>query len=416
MAEAKRNLATEAQINGSLDEEAKAERYHPLVELTLARVREFLREPEAVFWVFVFPVLMAFALGIAFRNTAPAKIRVAVEDSAATAQGLAPATIYDALSRSADIQASLLAPAQAAQALRTGKVDIVVKGAAGQGAEPGENAPGSSNSSTQNETQGTSEATRSAAPASGSRSPVPVFEYRYDPTRPESRTARLAVDDALQRALGRADITSARDEKITEPGARYIDFLIPGLIGMNLMGSGMWGLGFAVVQARTRKLLKRLVATPMRRSHYLFSFMLSRLIFLVLEVVAVIGFAWIAFGVTVRGSLVDLAIVLLTGAFTFAGIGLLVASRPKTIEGVSGLMNLVMLPMWLLSGTFFSYERFPQQLHPFIRALPLTALNDSLRFVINDGAPLAASAAPMGIMLAWCVVSFILALRMFRWQ
>jgi ABC transporter DrrB family efflux protein len=226
----------------------------------------------------------------------------------------------------------------------------------------------------------------------------------------------MVVDDALQRAAGRSDIVRTSDETFTEPGARYIDFLIPGLLGMNLMGSGLWGVGFAVVNARTRKLLKRFAATPMRRSHYLLSFVLSRLIFLVLEVAVVIAFAWFAFGFTVRGSFIQMSFLLLLGAMTFAGIGLLVAARPKTIEGVSGLMNLVMMPMWLLSGTFFSSARFPEFLQPFIRALPLTALNDSLRGVMNDGASLTTNLMAVAVLIVWCVISFLVALKIFRWQ
>src|SRR5262249_13969775 len=199
------------------------------------------------------------------------------------------------------------------------------------------------------------------------------FEYQFDPTRPESQNARLSVDDALQRAFGRHDVAQARDQIVTEPGARYIDFLIPGLIGLNLMGSGMWGLGFGLVQGRNRKLPERLAATPMRRSHFLLSFMISRLVFLSFEVAMVVAFGWLVFGVAVHGSIVTLGIVALIGSLSFAGVGLLVASRPKTIEGVSGMMNLVMLPMWLLSGTFFSYARFPEFLQPAIKALPLTA-------------------------------------------
>ena len=212
------------------------------------------------------------------------------------------------------------------------------------------------------------------------------------------------------------DVTSVGEEKVTEPGARYVDFLVPGLIGMNLMGSGLWGLGFTVVMARARKLLKRFAATPMRRSHYLLSFMLSRLVFLVLEVAAVIIFATLAFGFTVRGSWLSVAFITVLGGFTFSGIGLLVAARPTTIEGVSGLMNFIMLPMWLLSGTFFSSERFPQVLQPFIKALPLTALNNVLRALMNEGAPLSANVIPIAILVAWCVVSFIVALKIFRWQ
>jgi ABC-type multidrug transport system permease subunit len=346
------------------------ETLHPLVELTATRVREFLREREAVFWVFIFPVLITFALGIAFRNTAPDKTPVAIE---ATMDARAN-EVTQLLSASPEITATVLSPTEAAQALRSGRVSIVVR------------------------------------PANDS------IEYRFDPTRPESRTARLIVDDILQRGEGRADVVKVGEEKVTEPGARYVDFLVPGLIGMNLMGSGLWGLGFTVVIARTRKILKRFAATPMRRSHYLFSFMLSRLVFLVAEVAAIVVFAWLVFDFTVRGSWLSLTLMTMLGGFTFSGIGLLIAARSTTIEGVSGLMNLIMLPMWLLSGTFFSSERFPQVFQPFIQALPLTALNNVLRAVMNEGAALSSNWTPIAVLLAWCVVSFVVALKIFKWQ
>ena len=154
----------------------------------------------------------------------------------------------------------------------------------------------------------------------------------------------------------------------------------------------------------------------MRRSHYLLSFVLSRLFFLILEVAVVIAFAYFTFGFRVHGSWLGMVFLLLLGALTFSGVGLLVASRPKTIEGVSGLMNLVMMPMWLLSGTFFSSARFPDFLQPFIKALPLTALNDSLRAVMNDGTTIATSWIAISVLLLWCVISFVLALKIFRWQ
>jgi ABC-2 type transport system permease protein len=364
----------QAPTTGSADPETtgnvKTESLHPLVELTTTRVREFLREKEAVFWVFIFPVLMTFALGIAFRNTAPDKTPVAID---ATNQVKAN-EVAQTLSASPDITPMVMSANEAAQALRSGKVSIVVK------------------------------------PQDDS------FEYRFDPTRPESRTARLMVDNALQRGNGRADAVKIAEETVTEPGARYVDFLVPGLIGMNLMGSGLWGLGFTVVIARSRKILKRFAATPMRRSHYLFSFMLSRLVFLVLEVAAVVVFAWLVFDFTVRGSWLSVTLITALGGFTFSGLGLLVAARPTTIEGVSGLMNFIMLPMWLLSGTFFSSERFPQVLQPFIKALPLTALNSTLRSVMNEGAALSSNWIPISILIAWCVVSFVVALKIFKWQ
>jgi ABC-2 type transport system permease protein len=240
--------------------------------------------------------------------------------------------------------------------------------------------------------------------------------YRYDSPRTESRLARLEVNEALQQARGRIDPAAVRDERVAEPGSRYIDFLIPGLLGMNLMGSGLWGVGFAVVQARSKKLLKRLMATPMRRSHYLLSFMLSRLVFLVLEIAALVGFGWVMFRVGVRGSVATLAVITVLGSVGFSGLGLLVASRARTVEAVSGLMNLVMLPMWILSGTFFSYARFPDAMQPFVRALPLTALNDALRAVMIDGAALTALGRPLAVVALWGASSFALALGIFRWR
>jgi len=341
-----------------------------MYQLALARMREFYREPEAVFWVFGFPIVLAFALGLAFRNTGPGELQVGVEE------GQSDSVIAAILDSSPRLKASVLDSVTARLRLRSGRIALLV-------------VPGIHGS---------------------------PLVYRYDSTRTESGLARLQVDDVLQRQQGRTDRFVARDDRTTAPGSRYIDFLIPGLLGMNLLGSGIWGVGFSVVQARQRKLLKRYMATPMRRSHYLLSFIFSRLVFLLLEVVALIGFGWLLFGVSVRGSFATLGAITILGAFAFAGLGLLVASRAKTIEGVSGLMNLVMLPMWILSGTFFSYSRFPDAMIPFVKALPLTALNDALRAVMIDGAALTTLGAPIAIVVAWGAVSFAVALKIFRWR
>ncbi|MDQ3209530.1 MAG: ABC transporter permease [Gemmatimonadota bacterium] len=342
---------------------------YPLVQLTQVRYREFFREPEAVFWVFIFPVLLAAGLGIAFRNRAPEQTIVAVVSADTSAARLA-----QALRRTPDLEVSLLSDSAAAEALRTGEVAlVVVPGARG-------------------------------------------VEYRYDDTRTESRVARLLVDDALQRAAGRRDSVPASERLVHERGSRYIDFLVPGLLGMNLMGSGIWGVGFAIVDARKKRLLKRLIATPMSRPQYLASFVLSRLTLLVIEVGLLLGFGALVFGVPLRGSLTVLITVCLLSSLAFTSIGLLVSSRVQTMEGASGLMNLVMLPMWIFSGVFFSASRFPDSLQPFIQALPLTAVVDALRANILRGAGWEALAPDMGIIVAWMVVSFLLALRLFRWR
>jgi ABC-2 type transport system permease protein len=340
---------------------------HPLVQLTLMRLREFGREPEAVFWVVIFPIVLAAALGIAFRTQGDEPVHVGV------VAGPGSGAVVSALHAARGIAVTPIAPALADRALRDGQVEVVVL----PGAPP---------------------------------------TYRFDPTRPESRLARLAVDAALQRAAGRADRFTAGEQKLEVVGARYIDFLVPGLLGMNIMGTGMWGIGFSIVYARTRKLLKRLAATPMARSHYLLAQMIARLVFLAVEVAALVGFARLVFGVPVRGSVFVLALVSLVGAAAFAGLGLLVASRARTIEAVSGLMNFAMLPMWVLSGVFFSSAHFPAATQPVIHALPLTALNDALRAVMLDGASLSGVTLELLILAAWAVVPFALALRLFRWR
>ena len=340
---------------------------HPLLELTLARLLEFFREPEAVFWVIVFPLALAFALGIAFRTKTDEPVYVGV------IEGTGAAEIRAALAPAPGITLRLVRPERADAALRDGEVQVIVL-------------PGS----------------------------PPT--YRYDATRPESRLARLAVDAALQRAAGRADVFTAGQQRMEVIGARYIDWLIPGLLGMNIMGTGMWSIGFSVVFARTRKVLKRLAATPMARRDFLLAQMLARLVFLAVEAGGLLGFAAVVFSVPVRGSLITLTAALLIGASAFSGLGLLVASRPRTIEAASGWMNFVMLPMWVVSGVFFSSAHFPAATQPLIHALPLTALNDALRAIMLDGASAAAIGPELAILGAWGIVCFAVALRVFRWQ
>jgi ABC-type multidrug transport system permease subunit len=240
--------------------------------------------------------------------------------------------------------------------------------------------------------------------------------YKYDDTNPDARTARLLADRAIQNVAGRRDALHAENQHIHEPGARYIDFVIPGLLGMNLMGSAIWGMGFSIVEARQKKLLKRLVASPMRRWQYLTSYLLSRLGMLVIEVAAFLGFARLVFGVPFRGSLWQLGFLCVLASLAFSALGLLVSSRAKTMEAASGLMNLVMLPMWILSGVFFSATRFPAVVQPVVRALPLTAAIDALRGNMLQGMNLGEMIAPIGILLAWLAVPFAVSLRIFRWR
>lgn len=336
-------------------------------ELVLLRILTFVREPEALFWTFGFPILMAIGLGLAFNEEPNEPIIVGIE---AGTQGEAHRA---ALAASDEIEARVLQPEEAEQALRRGEVGLLLSG--------------------QSE-----------------------LVYRYDPTRPESRMARLVTDRAVQRFAGAEPAVSVTETAEVQPGSRYIDWVIPGLIGLNLMSTGMWGIGFGIVNMRQKKQLKRMVSTPMRRSDFLLAQMIARLAFLVLEIPPIIVFAWLAFNVQVAGSLLSLLVVILLGTLTFAGLGLLASSRARTIEGVSGILNVVMLPMFVLSGIFFSASRFPDAIQPVVQALPLTALNDALRVVYNDGLPISSVPGELAILIAWAVGSFFIALRLFRWQ
>jgi ABC-2 type transport system permease protein len=336
-----------------------------------ARMKELWREPEVIFWVFAFPLLLALGLGIAFRNKPADITSIAIVNNSHAQQ------VLDLLQRppgKGDIHAEVLDENVAFDRFRLGQYALVV-----------------------------------TADDNG-------LQYRYDPARPESVLARTQVNDALQNAAGRLSPLKTETTQSSEPGARYIDFLIPGLLGMNLMNSGMWGVGFAVVDMRQRKLLKRFIASPMRRTDFLLALGSSRLVLMLIEVGLLLGFGVLAFHMKVAGSFLAILLIGALGAISFGGVGLLTASRAQKIESVSGLINLVMMPMWIFSGVFFSYERFPKIVLPFIKALPLTALNDALRAIILQGASLSSQWMQLAILALWGGISFLIALKWFRWS
>ena len=302
-----------------------------LAQLTLVRFREFIREPEAVFWTFFFPVVLAIGLGIAFRNK-PAEVLVV---------GV--------------VRGSAAADTLAARLTRAGGCAYSARRRPPRRAR--------------------------CAPAkwrSWRRRTAPARGIRFDDTRPEGRTARFSSTTPCSARRAGAIPCRAAERKVREKGSRYIDFVIPGLLGMNIMGGGIWGLGFAIVERAGRTCSSGSSRRRCRRTHYLASF-LSRA-----SVPARRGGG----DPRQRGAAVrragarlalQLAVVCVVVGAAFGGLGLLIASRAKTTEGVSGLMNLVMMPMWVLSGVFFSSTNFPAAAQPFIQALPLTATINALR-------------------------------------
>jgi ABC-2 type transport system permease protein len=360
-------------------------RSSPLFQLYLVRLRDFYRQPARVFWVYGFPTLLAIALGFAFQNRPPAPLMIDLVTGPGAAQIKADIEKHNATleqekqagTPKVNVPSVEIHEAPAEEALKrlnTGKTPLLI--------EP-----------------------------QGSES----WTYRYDPTRPDASAARQTVDDVLQQANGRKNPRQTKDVYVSEPGSRYVDFLIPGLIGLNAMGGGLWGIGFLLVNFRIAKLLKRFVATPMPRRDFLLALLGARLTFVIPDLTVLLLLGTLMFHMPVRGSLALVVGIDMLGALAFAGIGLLVACRARTTETVSGLMNLVMLPMWLFSGVFFSSERFPAAAQPFIQALPLTQLVSAMRRVLLEGAGLLDVGPALLILAAWTIITFTLALRFFRW-
>jgi ABC-type multidrug transport system permease subunit len=385
-------------------------RWTALIELTSARIREFFREPAAIFWVYGFPLIMALSLGIAFRDRPQAKLNI---DLVAPGGDTTAPAWWSTLQEDPRLTLHTPAPDAWTRRLRDAKTDLVLvaPGMTGSssGSAPPSNAP-PSNATPSNET-----ASNGVAPHETSAGGPSGWQVWSEPRRADSLLAREVVENVLHRQTT-APPPNFEPRELQEAGSRYIDFLIPGLLGMNLMGGGLFGVGFVLVDMRVKKLLKRFLATPLRHGDFLLSVMLSRLLFMLPEILALLLFSRFLFGVTVRGSYGELALLVLLGGFCFAGIGLLVASRATTLETASGLMNLLMLPMYVLSGVFFSADRFPEAMQPLVRALPLTALNDALRGVMLEGESLVELSRPCLTLVLWGVLSFAVALRIFRWK
>lgn len=347
--------------------ETRRDTHAPIVELTLARLREFVREPEALFWTFLFPVIMSVAMAIAFPASGGQTVRVGVSPGAETAH------LRQALAGASDVVVREIPVDDQLRALRDGEIHLII----------------------------------------GGGSP-PV--YRFDPMRAESRLARLVVDDALKRAVGRAEPWQAKEDLVEIPGSRYVDWLIPGIISLGIMNNSLWSIGFMTVQARLRKLLKRLAASPMHKHDFLMAPVIARLVFLGPEVAVPLLFGWIAFNMPIRGGALSIALVAIAGALMFGSLGLLLGSRARTFEAASGLMNLLSVPMWVLSGVFFAAANFPNAVQPFIQALPLTALVDAMRGVVLEGAGLSSLWREFAIIGTWTVVPFAIALKIFKWR
>ena len=339
------------------------------IVLAVARTtfREFWRSPEAVFWTYGFPLLMAVVLGFAFQPKPPEPVVLAVVAGPGAEQ------LAAVLGGNPRFVVERLDAGQAHRALARGRIALLLRGSL---AEP---------------------------------------TLRADPTRPEAELARLLVERTLRDARDGASAPVASEVE-DRPGSRYIDFLIPGLIGLNLLGAGMWGVGFNLVQLRIQNLLRRLFATPMRPREFLLGYMLGRFVLVLPEATAIALFGAVLWGVPFRGSIAAASLLVIVGGLAFSGLGCLLAVRARTIEGIAGLMNAFQLPMWLLGGVFFSTDRMTGVMRWAADCMPLTHLNRALRDVMLEPGGLADVLGPLAGLSAFALSCFVLALRWFRWN
>ncbi len=365
-------------------------RFKAFRQLVLTRFREFYREPEVIFWVYGFPLILAIVLFVAFSGRGPDPPKVDIQGDPQDERMIALKEKLEAAWKRAALEdapqpkeaeakplpVEIHPPEECLRRLKKGATELVVI--------PKEDG---------------------------------TTEFFYDKAQPESVLARRWIAEIRLRDQFPSVKTSYRDRDklITEPGSRYIDFLLPGLIGMNIMGGGLFGVGFVLVDMRVRKLFKRLLATPMRRLDFILALFVARMVFLVPEMLSLLVVGYF-FGVPIYGNVFLLILVMILGAVVFSSMGLLVGCRTEKVETASGLINVIMLPMYLLSGVFFKSDRFPDVIQPFIQVLPLTQVNDALREVMLEGSSLGDIAWRLGILLAWTGVCLPLALKWFRWR
>lgn len=339
-----------------------SDRVRALRLFTLAHLREFFREPGILFWAFGFPILLSWALGLAFlAPRAPGCILV-VEPSDSVAIRLAiPDSSIRLVSASGERAIRLLRRGEASGTIRIDRDGI---------------------------------------------------RLDLDTSSQEGVLARLLVERAASRD-GRAEV------RVGAPAARagnYADFLFPGMLALGLMNGCVWGIGFALMDLRLRKLLRLFAATPLSRLDILLSVVLARAVILPLENSLLWGFGVIVFGVSFHGNVVLFLLAALCAIIAFAGMAILGASRVGHAQAAYGIINALTIPMTIVSGIFFSWTRFPEWLHPLVRFLPLTLAADTLRAISSEGAGFWSVAPALLALLAWGGMCGFVGLKLFRWR
>jgi len=373
-------------------------RLNQLWLLTLSLFRELIREPGVLFWGIVFPILMSAGLGMAFTKKADVLRKVAViREASSTVRD--SSAVYNFLDNNCERNPV------------NGKEDYNWK------------------LEIKNEKLGTSvflfyELTWDDAMTLLKRGTINLIltgndghaQYHFDPLNSDAELTYLKLSNAIGSGNVIPEVKTAEIRPLTIKGTRYIDFLVPGLITMGVMMSAMWGISYGIIEKRSKKLLRRLVATPMKKSHFLIALITVRVVMNFIEALVLLLFALIAFHITIQGSISAMILLFIAGNIAFAGIAVFVSCHTSNTEVGNGLINAIVMPMMVLSGIFFSYHNFPDWSIPVINKLPLTILTDGIRSIFNEGAGYPQVALPVMILTATGVIFFLAGLKIFKWH
>lgn len=367
-----------------------------LRHLTTALFREIIREPGVLFWGIVFPILMSLGLGLAFtkKGDSTRKIALITDSEIYENKNLSFFLANKCEKNTAQDETSWkyrfsindeklgnsvflfyeIKWEEALKLLKRGTMNVLV-----------------------------------AATADS-------VEYHFDPMNSDAELTYLKLSSVIRDGVLPETISGSGIKPLTVTGTRYIDFLVPGLITLGVMMSCMWGISYGIIEKRSKKLLRRLVATPMKKSHFLIALITVRIIMNIIESLALLVFAIIVFNMEIQGDITALIIVYLAGNIAFAGLAVFVSSHTSNTEVGNGIINFVVMPMLVLSGIFFSYQNFPEWSHGVIRSLPLTTMTDSFRSIINEGSGLLYVIKPVLILTFTGIAFFTAGLKIFKWH
>lgn len=372
-----------------------------LGQLISAHFKEIVRQPAVIFWGIIFPILMALGLGMAFTRQADIVRHVAVIDND-------PAILETAKTESL-IQTFLEKHTDRIQPVKDQSPQYKIT---------------LPNTKLGNTTFIFEKADWHQALVLLKRGNLSIImdekngriEYHFDPSNTDAHFSYLKLSNIFSNSGIPIEENIASIQPLTVRGTRYIDFLVPGLMAMGIMMSCMWGLSYGMIDKRSKKLLRRMVATPMKKSYFLASLMTVRIAMNLIESSLLFLFAWLVFNITIAGSIAGLLAIFIAGNIAFGGIAVFISCRTANTEIGNGLVNAVVMPMMVLSGVFFSYHNFPDWSIPFIQKLPLTILADGLRSIFIEGAGFTEAMWPVTLLLSIGIFFFSVGLRFFKWH